>query len=215
MRTLRPPSSPTCAQGRGFAHGPAARPLQLNARRIRPSSTRMTSNRIASPGAALPAGPPHPARRPSLPVVFLPAPAAGQDATALKRLALEDLMEVDVTSVSRRTEPLSEAPAAVYVITRRRHPALRRHELAGGAAPGDRPAGRARRRDHLGDQRARLQQHAGEQAARADRRAHRLHAAVLGRVLGRPGHAARGRRPHRGHPRSRRRRSGAPTRSTA
>jgi iron complex outermembrane recepter protein len=77
----------------------------------------MISNRIASPGAAF------------LPVhlillgavfftgIFLPAPAAGQDATELKRLALEDLMEVDVTSVSRRTEPISEAPAAVDVIT--------------------------------------------------------------------------------------------------
>jgi iron complex outermembrane receptor protein len=76
----------------------------------------MTSHRIASPSDAL------------LPaclillgalftVVFLPVPAAGQDASALKRLALEDLMEVDVTSVSRRTEPISEAPAAVDVIT--------------------------------------------------------------------------------------------------
>jgi iron complex outermembrane recepter protein len=76
----------------------------------------MTSNRIASPGDAL-----LPACRILLgalfTVVFLPAPAAGQDATALKRLALEDLMEVDVTSVSRRSERISEAPAAIDVIT--------------------------------------------------------------------------------------------------
>jgi iron complex outermembrane receptor protein len=44
-------------------------------------------------------------------------PAAAQDAAALKRLALEDLMDVDVTSVSRRSEPVSEAAAAIDVIT--------------------------------------------------------------------------------------------------
>jgi iron complex outermembrane recepter protein len=48
---------------------------------------------------------------------LLPSPLAGQDAAALKRLALEDLMDVDVTSVSRRSEPVSEAAAAVDVIT--------------------------------------------------------------------------------------------------
>ena len=44
-------------------------------------------------------------------------PAAAQDAAALKRLALEELMDVDVTSVSRRSEPLSQAAAAIDVIT--------------------------------------------------------------------------------------------------
>ena len=77
----------------------------------------MISNRITPLGGAR-----VPARRALLSslvfaATFLPAPAAGQDATALKRLALEDLMEVDVTSVSRRTEPISEAPAAIDVIT--------------------------------------------------------------------------------------------------
>jgi iron complex outermembrane recepter protein len=50
-------------------------------------------------------------------LAFVPAALAAQDATALKRLALEDLMEIDVTSVSRRSEPISEAAAAVDVIT--------------------------------------------------------------------------------------------------
>lgn len=36
----------------------------------------------------------------------------------LKRLSLEELMEIDVTSVSKRTEPLSRAAAAITVLTR-------------------------------------------------------------------------------------------------
>ena len=43
--------------------------------------------------------------------------AAAQDAAALKRLTLEDLVDLDVTSVSRRSEPVSEAAAAIDVIT--------------------------------------------------------------------------------------------------
>ncbi len=35
----------------------------------------------------------------------------------LKKLSLEDLMKLDVTSVSRRPEPYSQAPAAIQVIT--------------------------------------------------------------------------------------------------
>jgi iron complex outermembrane receptor protein len=45
------------------------------------------------------------------------AQPADQDVKALKRLTLEDLMDVDVTSVSRRSEPLSEAAAAIVVIS--------------------------------------------------------------------------------------------------
>jgi iron complex outermembrane recepter protein len=45
------------------------------------------------------------------------APPPEQDVKALKRLTLEDLMDVDVTSVSRRSEPLSEAAAAIVVIS--------------------------------------------------------------------------------------------------
>ncbi|MEP6664213.1 MAG: Plug domain-containing protein, partial [Verrucomicrobiota bacterium] len=35
----------------------------------------------------------------------------------LKKLSLEDLMKLDVTSVSRRPEPYLHAPAAIQVIT--------------------------------------------------------------------------------------------------
>ena len=43
----------------------------------------------------------------------------GHDATRqLAELSLEDLMNIEVTSVSKRAEPLSESAAAIYVITR-------------------------------------------------------------------------------------------------
>ena len=35
----------------------------------------------------------------------------------LNTLSIEDLMQIEVTSVSKRAQPLAEAPAAVYVIT--------------------------------------------------------------------------------------------------
>jgi iron complex outermembrane receptor protein len=38
--------------------------------------------------------------------------------SSLKTLSIEDLMNLEVTSVSKRSEPVSEAAAAVYVITR-------------------------------------------------------------------------------------------------
>ena len=39
------------------------------------------------------------------------------DPSSLKRLSVEQLMEIDVTSVSKRSEPLSTAAAAITVIT--------------------------------------------------------------------------------------------------
>jgi iron complex outermembrane receptor protein len=46
------------------------------------------------------------------------APAQGQSSVSpLKRLSLEELMEIDVTSVSRHAEPLGNAAAAIQVIT--------------------------------------------------------------------------------------------------
>lgn len=49
----------------------------------------------------------------------LSCPGAAQVPTVedLSRLSLEELGDIDVTSVSKRPEPLSRAPAAVYVIT--------------------------------------------------------------------------------------------------
>jgi iron complex outermembrane recepter protein len=44
-------------------------------------------------------------------------PAAGQSLEELRGLSLEELSKVEITSVSKRSEPLSEAPAAIFVIT--------------------------------------------------------------------------------------------------
>src|SRR5436305_2027403 len=44
-------------------------------------------------------------------------PSAAADPAALKRLSLEELMQIDVTSVSKRSERLSAAAAAITVVT--------------------------------------------------------------------------------------------------
>ena len=57
------------------------------------------------------------------PVVVLAARIASADARGAARcaelgdLSLEELSHIEITSVSKRAEPLSQAPAAVYVIT--------------------------------------------------------------------------------------------------
>ena len=62
-----------------------------------------------------------------LAVAALAAPAAAEVAAVgggpsrvedLRNLSLDQLADIPVTSVSKRAEPLSEAPAAIYVITR-------------------------------------------------------------------------------------------------
>jgi len=45
-------------------------------------------------------------------------PAFAQTAEALRGMSIEDLTKIEITSVSKQAEPLSDAPAAVYVITR-------------------------------------------------------------------------------------------------
>lgn len=47
----------------------------------------------------------------------LPVRADDRDSTDLADLSLEELSDLVVTSVSRRAEPLGEAPASIYVIT--------------------------------------------------------------------------------------------------
>src|SRR5690606_11902804 len=43
--------------------------------------------------------------------------AQSQSIDALKKLSIEELLDIEVTSVSKRTEPLSDAAAAIVVIT--------------------------------------------------------------------------------------------------
>ena len=52
-------------------------------------------------------------------LVLLCAPIwAGDSASDLKSLSLEELLHVEVTSVRKKDQPLDQTPAAVYVITR-------------------------------------------------------------------------------------------------
>ena len=46
----------------------------------------------------------------------VPGPSAAQTLAQLQDLSIEELARIQVTTVSRRPEPLSEAPAAIYVI---------------------------------------------------------------------------------------------------
>jgi iron complex outermembrane receptor protein len=45
------------------------------------------------------------------------ATAAAETAEDLRQLSIEELADIEVTTVSKRAEPLSAAPAAIYVIT--------------------------------------------------------------------------------------------------
>ena len=115
----------------------------------------------------------------------------------LADLSLEQLANIVVTSASRREERLAAAPASIYVIsaddirrsgvtTYRRRCASRRICRSRAPTPTSTRSARA------------ASTTCRQQAARADRRAHRLHAALLGRVLGRARRPARGHRAHRG-----------------
>lgn len=49
--------------------------------------------------------------------ILLTLPRAGLAAIDLNDMSIEELASIEVTSVSKRPEPLSDAPAAIYVIT--------------------------------------------------------------------------------------------------
>jgi iron complex outermembrane receptor protein len=49
---------------------------------------------------------------------LLPGSGVAQSLEDLRRLSIEDLASIEITSVSKRPESLSQAPAAIYVITR-------------------------------------------------------------------------------------------------
>jgi iron complex outermembrane receptor protein len=48
---------------------------------------------------------------------FAPPHAGAQSLRRLGDLSIEELAQIEITSVSKRSEPLSDAPAAIYVIT--------------------------------------------------------------------------------------------------
>lgn len=49
-------------------------------------------------------------------VAIVGSPSFAQSPSELSGLSIEDLAQIEVTSVSKRAEPLNEAPAAIYVI---------------------------------------------------------------------------------------------------
>jgi iron complex outermembrane receptor protein len=50
--------------------------------------------------------------------VFPSAPARAQTVEELRQMSIDDLAQINVTSVSKTDQPLGDAPAAIYVITR-------------------------------------------------------------------------------------------------
>ncbi|MGE4063033.1 MAG: TonB-dependent receptor plug domain-containing protein [Rhodospirillaceae bacterium] len=52
-----------------------------------------------------------------LPLLALGATARAEDALDFSTLSIEDLANIEITSASRRAEPLLQVPAAIYVIT--------------------------------------------------------------------------------------------------
>ena len=50
-------------------------------------------------------------------LVFLCTPGLAQQAADLTQLSVDDLAKIQVTSASKKAESLSEAPAAIYVLT--------------------------------------------------------------------------------------------------
>src|ERR1700741_2834146 len=51
------------------------------------------------------------------PLPIPPAHARDESLRALKELSVDQLLDLEVTSVSKRSTPLSDAPASIYVIT--------------------------------------------------------------------------------------------------
>jgi iron complex outermembrane receptor protein len=80
-------------------------------------------------------------------LALCPVGAAAQTPTSLRDLSIEELSAIEITSVSKKAEPLSGAPASIYVLTRddivrsgattlpemlRRAPNLQVAQVAGG-----------------------------------------------------------------------------------
>ena len=121
---------------------------------------------------------------------------------ALKRLSIEELMDIEVTSVSRSAETLSSAAAAVAVVTNEDIRRSGATTIPGGVARRARSARRAAQLQLVGGELARIQQHQHGEVARAERYAEHLHPAVVRRLVGRAGLPPGRHRAYRGHPRS-------------
>ncbi len=121
-----------------------------------------------------------------------PAPAQSAGQRDLSLVPLEDLMNIEVTSVSKKEQKMSQAAAAIFVITQEdiqpiggdKIPDLLR--MVPGLDVSQINA------NSLGRFGARLQRPVFEQIAGSDRWARRLHPAAWGSELGYAGRAAGG-----------------------
>ena len=135
----------------------------------------------------------------------LAAAVHGQTATEdLKRMTLEEMMGIEVSTVTRSPERTIAVPAAVHVITQDDMRRVGGALAARGAAAGARHPGGAHRRVALRGRDARLRRPPGAVHAGAHRRPGRVFPALCGHLLGSAEHAARGRRTDRGDPGPRR-----------
>ena len=110
----------------------------------------------------------------------LRANEAGRPHTA----SIEDLMNIEITSVSHKEQRAGDAPAAVYVVTQED---IRRSGMTTGAraaSAGARCAGCANQLEQVGGRDARIQQPVRREAAGADRRPHGLRPSQLRGLLG-------------------------------
>ena len=180
-------------------------PGQSRTHRINSRSAGGPVNRVAKPAATA---------APSL--VLLVVSLAGVGATSddqpdpqrvasLKRLTLEALGNIEVTTVRKEPEPLWRTPSALYVISQADIRRSGDHEPRRSLrlAPGCRR--RPNRFESLVGWRTPVWRSILGVGPGADRRPKRIYPALRGRLLGGPGHVARRCRPHRGDSGTRRR----------
>ena len=122
----------------------------------------------------------------------------------LKRLSLEELSNIEVTTLSKEPEKASQVPSAIYVITGDdiRHSGVTTIAEALRLAPGVEVARIDRDKWAIGMRGFGSRYLVPCWSSSTD--APSIHAAVRRDLLGSAGHAARGYRPHRSHPRPRR-----------
>jgi len=112
---------PTLDGRTGDARSSARNPNASSARRSCRGAIRVKCRSLfagSQPAIAAPRAPGASRALVALVAAFLPCHAAtAQSLEELGRLSIEELANVEITSVSKRAEPLSEAAAAVYVIS--------------------------------------------------------------------------------------------------
>ena len=86
-------------------------------------------------------------------LLFLTIPAWSQQKPIdITEMSIEDLMNIKVTSVSKKEEKFSHTAAAIFVITPGRHPPLGRDEYSRSLTHGSGTGRGAGQRKHVGHQ---------------------------------------------------------------